>query len=422
MGFIKSNKNLRCILAVFLVLGTFSLRAQVVNQGEVYVSSNTIFSIHNEFDNFTGAEFKNDGETYFFSQFNNDGEVDFVEGNGITIFSGNELQNITGLGSNYFFHIMFDNPTPLSAFHLYSDINVSGKVRFLRGIVDNVPYGGVFEFGPEGSQFDTSDSSHVNGPVNRMGGNEFIFPIGDGGFYRPGGIYAPENSEVYFIGEYFLGNSDEIHPHELKPDGVYSINKEEYWIIENEGQNTSNLFVTLSWNESTTPEDFITAAHHDQGLLTIVRWDEEANMWIDEGGVTDHDSNTITAKTEKTGLFTLAIMDKDLMSPCHIVVYNAVTPNGDGINDYFRIDNQGDCAKNLRVKIFDRWGIQVFESNDYGQNGDVFEGYSTGRMTLGKNSNRLPTGTYFYTLEYNYESANGMKRHRQAGYLYLSGN
>src|SRR5699024_7239183 len=196
----------------------------------------------------------------------------------------------------------------------------------------------------------------------------------------------------------------------------------EYWTIEHpdlEGGD-SQQFITLSYREETTPEEFMQAAEED--LLTIVRWDEETNMWIDEGGTVNQEDQTITTTVDKFEVFTLATLDADLVQPCHIVVYNAVTANGDGVNDHFRLEDEGDCAEDLHVKIYNRWGVKVFESRNYGpESGEVFDGFSTGRLTV-KEEKNLPDGTYFYTLEYQYDAGTEFKKHKQAGYLYLSGH
>ena len=106
----------------------------------------------------------------------------------------------------------------------------------------------------------------------------------------------------------------------------------------------------------------------------------------------------------------------------YIVVYNAVTPNGDGINDYFFIDTtNNECANNLNVMVFNRWGVKVFESDNYGVGDDVFDGFSSGRLTVDRKK-QLPSGTYYYILDYQYGDPVQNNRHKQAGFLYLSGN
>jgi gliding motility-associated-like protein len=44
-----------------------------------------------------------------------------------------------------------------------------------------------------------------------------------------------------------------------------------------------------------------------------------------------------------------------------IVASNAMTPNGDGSNDYFQVINSGDAEVTL-IQVINRWGEIVFES------------------------------------------------------------
>lgn len=49
---------------------------------------------------------------------------------------------------------------------------------------------------------------------------------------------------------------------------------------------------------------------------------------------------------------------------CKIVVPNAFTPNGDGVNDAFFVSVADDCTPlQYEIRVFDRWGRLVFESN-----------------------------------------------------------
>ncbi|WP_165769264.1 T9SS type B sorting domain-containing protein, partial [Flavobacterium tructae] len=99
-----------------------------------------------------------------------------------------------------------------------------------------------------------------------------------------------------------------------------------------------------------------------------------------------------------------------------VTVYNAISINGDGLNDYFKITGLHNYPNNT-VEIFNRNGVQIFKTHNYGSNNNVFRGISEGRATISKKSG-VPTGTYFYILRY--ERA-GVFRER-AGYLYVSNN
>ncbi|MFO7723897.1 MAG: gliding motility-associated C-terminal domain-containing protein, partial [Bacteroidales bacterium] len=49
---------------------------------------------------------------------------------------------------------------------------------------------------------------------------------------------------------------------------------------------------------------------------------------------------------------------------CELTIPNIFTPNGDGYNDVFRIENL-EHFKNSYMVIYNRWGTRVYESDDY---------------------------------------------------------
>lgn len=71
-----------------------------------------------------------------------------------------------------------------------------------------------------------------------------------------------------------------------------------------------------------------------------------------------------------------------------------ISPNNDGLNDNFYVN----CLETttVRVVIFNRWGQEVYENNDY----------DNSFIGIGKRDEVLPQGGYFYVLEY--EDANGV--------------
>jgi gliding motility-associated-like protein len=106
----------------------------------------------------------------------------------------------------------------------------------------------------------------------------------------------------------------------------------------------------------------------------------------------------------------------------NVVIHNAFSPNGDGLNDVFKIDSIDDltCYPENSVEIYNRWGILVFDTVNYNNTTNVFDGNSKGRTTI-KQSDGLPTGTYFYIV--NYKSLDGnnvIQSNKKDGYLYLS--
>ncbi|WP_423126834.1 gliding motility-associated C-terminal domain-containing protein [Gaoshiqia sp. Z1-71] len=85
----------------------------------------------------------------------------------------------------------------------------------------------------------------------------------------------------------------------------------------------------------------------------------------------------------------------------NVEVPTGFSPNGDGINEYFRI--HGMCLyPDARIEIFSRWGAKVYEKDRYG-NTDIYgntDAWWDGRANVnGKGKEILPAGTYFYVLK-----------------------
>ncbi|HEY6142450.1 MAG TPA: gliding motility-associated C-terminal domain-containing protein, partial [Flavobacterium sp.] len=116
------------------------------------------------------------------------------------------------------------------------------------------------------------------------------------------------------------------------------------------------------------------------------------------------------------------IVDCQVASCAAVVVHKAFTPNWDGVNDTLVIDGAENVEcypSGISVEIYNRWGILVFEAEKYNNTTNAFDGYSRGRSTV-KKSDGLPTGTYFYIV--NYESVNGTstQNNKLDGFIYLS--
>ncbi len=96
-------------------------------------------------------------------------------------------------------------------------------------------------------------------------------------------------------------------------------------------------------------------------------------------------------------------------------IFNGITPNEDGLNDFFFIQGIENYPQN-KLQIFNRWGVMVYEKEGYGQGNELFFGVSDGRVTVRKNE-ELPTGTYYYILTF---SGSNPGESEYTGYLYIN--
>ncbi len=94
---------------------------------------------------------------------------------------------------------------------------------------------------------------------------------------------------------------------------------------------------------------------------------------------------------------------------CDVEIFNILTPNEDGKNDEFVITGLRNIYFNHELSIYNRYGAKVWEG---GNDDSPWDGTAnTGLLSTGE---KLPSGTYFYVLEFNEEG-----KEPKSGYVYL---
>ena len=100
-----------------------------------------------------------------------------------------------------------------------------------------------------------------------------------------------------------------------------------------------------------------------------------------------------------------------------LIIYNGVSIGGSDKNNHFHIEGIENYPNNT-VRIYNRWGVKVFEMSGYNNTAKAFRGVSDARATL-EASDNLPQGTYYYIIEYVDEHN---KTQTETGWLYLKKN
>lgn len=121
--------------------------------------------------------------------------------------------------------------------------------------------------------------------------------------------------------------------------------------------------------------------------------------WSPSSSLSDPLAVNPFATPEVTTTYTLSVTDGNCISFDEVTVIvvsevyptNTITPNGDGINEYWEIaeiERFPDCE----IVIYDRWGQLVFESRGYSDDN---------RWDGTKNGKKLNEGVYFYVINLN---------------------
>ncbi|MEQ8364189.1 MAG: gliding motility-associated C-terminal domain-containing protein [Cyclobacteriaceae bacterium] len=227
-----------------------------------------------------------------------------------------------------------------------------------------------------------SDQSHIVGPVEQQGTGNLLFPIGNGVVYLPVQISGVTDSNVKATmslhelssGETLVGAND-----------IVALSTLRYWELGlTDGLLTgSTLTLPLRDEDALLGEDaqlIVTESFSPLG--------EYQSLGQSGFTGTKSDGRVTSELAPTTTFFTVGVLNDEVS----ITVFNGVSPNDDGLNDYFKLFNIERFPDN-KVTIFNRWGDKVFELSGYDDDTRVFKGENNLDA-----SKKLPSGTYFYSI------------------------
>lgn len=147
--------------------------------------------------------------------------------------------------------------------------------------------------------------------------------------------------------------------------------------------NGANDIVLTSLKITTSPPSGAAASINTAGVLTV---DYTQKDFSGAEFVTIQVCDASAACTQG---------DIDITVAGDITSFNALSPNGDGLNEtlFLEFIEIIPDTKSNKVTIFNRWGSPVFEMTDYNNNDRVFKGFD-------QSGKELPNGTYFYRVEF----------------------
>ncbi len=215
----------------------------------------------------------------------------FVEGTERVIFDGAADQTITAsnIGTETFFQLEVNKSG--GNLILTDDVSLSGNCFFTLGdivttstdiltLVDNATVSG------------SSDASHVNGPLVKIGNDAFTFPTGDGTNYRGIGISAPAATGDEFEAQYFSASGYGTYGGWGSwPTSINRVSNIEHWTLDR-NVGTSAVEVTLNWGNNSDVGD--------TADLVVARYNTGTSQWVNEGvtAVTGNNSaGSITSAT-----------------------------------------------------------------------------------------------------------------------------
>ncbi len=365
----------------------------------------------------------------------------------ITFFGNLENTN-TGNITEEGGRVSFTNPnTSLRVFGenvpVFSELFVNVKDNLIVDVAVNVTTGLFFEEGiiitprntpntsinllSDALNANEADLRHVDGYLSYTGNEAYTFPVGDDNRLRS--LSIVENASVNTSkAAYFFDNASSPLefplnlPFEEKPETISNISRAEFWDLDGE-QPTS---VTLTWDILSNISQILDSENLEE--LIVVGWSKSEQQWISLGNVGttgNFNQGSITSQVFIPNDFEAITFARNIPedTSTELFVFNGISPgDNNAANDFLVIKNIS-LFPNNNLKIFNRWGVKVYEANGYdadqgvAEPNNAFRGQSNGRITLKKND-LLPVGTYYYVLEY--ETGVQGRKKTLAGYLYIN--
>lgn len=225
-----------------------------------------------------------------------------------------------------------------------------------------------------------SDASHIRGPVYHLGTGNKLFPVGNGTVYLP--------VELQNI----QGSAPEVGVTVVELDGqqlvasplLKAVSTNRYWQVDVLSGTLQNSRVVLPVRD----EDIVANTEE-----VVVAQAESIDDAFESLGQFSFEGSELTGEVTSDRPFVKKLLAVGTVSTdAGVVVYNAISPNGDNLNDVLIIGNIDRYPEN-KFTLFNRWGDKVFEIENYDNDQRVFRGKSNigGEHDLG-------SGTYFYTI------------------------
>ncbi|HEX8531189.1 MAG TPA: hypothetical protein VF646_14255, partial [Cytophagales bacterium] len=141
-----------------------------------------------------------------------------------------------------------------------------------------------------------SANSFVAGPVQKLGDDAFVFPVGKGAAFRPVSLSAPTATGEVFTAEYFATPPAAAGAGNLA--GLRYRCNTDYWQIEG-NQQAGAVQITLPLNPEVCPGRPLSQ------YLSILNYRD--NRWVDEGGTLEAAGGAITSNAVSNckGYFTV---------------------------------------------------------------------------------------------------------------------
>lgn len=247
---------------------------------------------------------------------------------------------------------------------------------------------GLLSFAPQASWESADLNSHVDGVVRMYTNEVFSFPLGNQRIVQPAQIDRLNTESPVDLSFTF-----ESFPSLEAERGISQVSNRFYWSL----WGSEPARIALTWNIFS---DLDQLTENDLNRLSIAGFD--GSQWriiesaLDPTNFIYNSPSTFISGSIRSknpinleSYSALTLVAKEA-SKTIVNISQGFTPNGDGINDFWYIENIK-AYPNAHIQVYTRWERLVFETKNGYQN--------TWKGTFENNQEPLPDGSYAYLID-----------------------
>ncbi len=188
-------------------------------------------------------------------------------------FNGIAAQTLSGSTTTGFYNLTMNN-TSTTGLTFSKDATVSGALTLTDGNIytSNPNY---LTMNAGSTSTSGSSASFVDGPMKKIGSTNFVFPVGNGTYWRRVGISSLSGSET-FTAQYFHTAYTNTSNMKVETAPLVSVSTKEYWTVSHAA--AINAVVELYWEDATA------SSLPSCSNLRIAHWNSGSSYWEKANG------------------------------------------------------------------------------------------------------------------------------------------
>lgn len=228
------------LLAMLINITCANAQVGITNNGNFQIHGSTTVTGFSDFTNTATGKFVNNGTLYLKANITNN-EASMAAAMGTLYINGSATQTVYGTTTFKTYNLVTNNAAGII---LNNNLCVKAVHTFTAGMITTSATPNYMIYDAGSSYTGSSDASHVNGWVKKLGSTNFAFPVGNAVYLRPVSLLNLTASS-----EFNVRHNGAVTPNRYSVfNPLVYVDSAEYWTINK--ISGANAQVAMNWDNS----------------------------------------------------------------------------------------------------------------------------------------------------------------------------